>query len=1144
MKRSAISPPLTPNSPSALTLRKFLLLDSKKKNEMSVPGTFKKLEKKESEKKNLCETEGCNGLGNILSNRKFHRCKRYCPNRERSEDKFVTKEISNEEIQVSEITNSLDNDKRVLQVPDIKTQEPKQQTPIKVNETKSDEMHKFVETVRNDEKYNDEITNSLDKDNSSLIRCSPSCEIDKKNLEYQNSKLTNELIDFEQIMEKIKIFIEECSILRTEANIAFKKIETRSKFGHFEQEIDSFMSILNQNKILSDGVCFEYIAGVKEFFEDLDKSYDEASLKLNNIHSLEKENQKLKTNLDDLSRKNIEIERNYDDLNSDFSLNMRQIKTLTETNEILSCDSKNYLNQIASLCNSNKSLEETIIQNQKTISQLQIIIENNCDKNILLKSMESNSDVENLSKELNSKVIQIAELVNKCEKLELELESQKLEIEKMQNLLRKHEGESNFLELELKKFNQNLIEENRELNSKLKEIGDNFEKCSNEINDKRRENQSLKKDLDNQVNEQVIKEELINKLKKELELIKEKSLIVDGSGKSIMSEECKKYIYFELNEEKEEALKKLKRTGEELVEKENELKKTLDNFKRTQLELSTIQNLNINLAQELEQYKNQLINSKKNENKWIDFVELVEENKRLNEKINLLENKLAFSESELSIRSNELYAVNKKLEILNIEFSISQTSLGNLKTELVRITEENIDYFNKNLKMDMLKTQILEEKSILNEKLLNLNSIIENNKKENEYTEKENQSIIEELFQEVETLQTSTLKVEATKLNEINLKRRGRQCPVPGCDSKGNKISGRLTHFSISNCPNSSKFMKDNSNNNEKKDEILKGKMKELEEINFKLEQDLLTERNKKFFFQDFEKQSNQKEITEQNFECIVDNFEAQKKNEIENLRFFFENEYEQLKSKNMVLLDEKLILEMEFKKMKILSEKTIFDLQKECSEKNFQINNLEEKFRLLNGNRFFQNEEKNSFNHKQDVELNESIEGSYDYFFPKEQNSDYYSNEFDIFNRKKDRNETLNNFSSQKFESKNKSSPLLFWDKRERQFDFKNDKLLSDDFINTKFESKPFFEDRLLDTKSPSTKLNLRIENFKRFLSKCPTNFMNAYPHIGYFKKEGQFYGEKVYLGPKNGVFYLNSNGNKSWLSPEQKLYEVDYII
>ena len=112
-------------------------------------------------------------------------------------------------------------------------------------------MHKFVETVRNDEKYNDEITNSLDKDNSSLIRCSPSCEIDKKNLEYQNSNLTNELIDFEQIMEKIKIFIEECSILRTEANIAFKKIETISKFGHFEQEIDSFMSILNQNKILS-----------------------------------------------------------------------------------------------------------------------------------------------------------------------------------------------------------------------------------------------------------------------------------------------------------------------------------------------------------------------------------------------------------------------------------------------------------------------------------------------------------------------------------------------------------------------------------------------------------------------------------------------------------------------------------------------------------------------------------------------------------------------------------------------------------------------------------------------------------------------------------------------------------------------------
>ena len=71
-----------------------------------------------------CETEGCNGLGNILSNRKFHRCKRYCPNRERSEDKIVKKEISNEEIQVSEITNSLDNDKRVLQVPDIKTQEP------------------------------------------------------------------------------------------------------------------------------------------------------------------------------------------------------------------------------------------------------------------------------------------------------------------------------------------------------------------------------------------------------------------------------------------------------------------------------------------------------------------------------------------------------------------------------------------------------------------------------------------------------------------------------------------------------------------------------------------------------------------------------------------------------------------------------------------------------------------------------------------------------------------------------------------------------------------------------------------------------------------------------------------------------------
>ncbi|CAF0909173.1 unnamed protein product [Brachionus calyciflorus] len=219
--------------------------------------------------------------------------------------------------------------------------------------------------------------------------------------------------------------------------------------------------------------------------------------------------------------------------------------------------------------------------------------------------------------------------------------------------------------------------------------------------------------------------------------------------------------------------------------------------------------------------------------------------------------------------------------------------------------------------------------------------------------------------------------------NEIKTNRKKRVCPVPGCDSKGNTISGRSNHFSINNCPLAksklgflSKTQMESSN-----DQILNAKIENLEKRNFDLDQDLITAKNELVFFK---------------------------------------------------------------------------------AKKNF-----------------------------------------------KRKKYDDYSGFID------------QNFNKNPF----------FPDKNYQEKDnyFVNDHNLREVNLNFKIALEDLYD---------------RFENFRRKYYSINKYNVDENPLIGLFRSDGQANGSSVFLGPNNGVFYINASENKSWLTPYQKLFSVEYIF
>ena len=89
-------------------------------------------------------------------------------------------------------------------------------------------------------------------------------------------------------------------------------------------------------------------------------------------------------------------------------------------------------------------------------------------------------------------------------------------------------------------------------------------------------------------------------------------------------------------------------------------------------------------------------------------------------------------------------------------------------------------------------------------------------------------------------------------------------------------------------------------------------------------------------------------------------------------------------------------------------------------------------------------------------------------------------------------------------------------------------------------FGKKPY-DDYI--TNCDNLKNEIRIRNIKNNLHFNETEqniFTEKNIKLGYYSKPGINFGREIFLGPQDGIFLMNQNNNKSYISDENKKYIV----
>ena len=79
--------------------------------------------------------------------------------------------------------------------------------------------------------------------------------------------------------------------------------------------------------------------------------------------------------------------------------------------------------------------------------------------------------------------------------------------------------------------------------------------------------------------------------------------------------------------------------------------------------------------------------------------------------------------------------------------------------------------------------------------------------------------------------------------------------------------------------------------------------------------------------------------------------------------------------------------------------------------------------------------------------------------------------------------------------------------------------------------------------TNCDNLKNEIRIRNIKNNLHFNETEqniFTEKNIKLGYYSKPGINFGREIFLGPQDGIFFMNQNNNKSYISDENKKYIV----
>ncbi|CAF0813534.1 unnamed protein product [Brachionus calyciflorus] len=1130
-KERKVDPEITIDEIQSLTKkkeRKIVVKKSTKKGGKTV-GVFRR-----------CPTIGCNGEGSLDIKRKSHRSLKNCPNKvnliiHKSKKKHQVDIINKKTLSQSfndkitkpsePITSILNlnmqfknfiKENLFFEIKNLSTQKH-----LYSNNRFLEYLITFFYQKRSE---NTQIQDVIAQNTKRIDTLLSQNAYLKKEIEVSNNRIEEfkQLInekdkdkkDLEDILKNLQNFIETC---RNLSNKYLSK-EEKSRSKSLTDEIDNFFAILQENsslkeqnstleiniqllkeelekkklhnennemiQILSSKVT-DLNASFKEIYEEFDSKEDELEETKQQMKILKKENEYLNEKMKNLDKQllpeNEISDKNFVNFENKIVGLKEKCKNLTQRLE-----NKDLI--IQSLENQNTISSRTLIDNQRLINELQVKYESASEHKIIEMRMNNNNQVELLSSEIAKKVSEISQLVEEREKLEIEnielkksLEIEKIESVRLSNSIEFFENLKN----DYKKKYEKLINSNC-LNSELEKL-----RAESTLNAELRANLQAELNVKNQENQ-----------KFQVEIMGLKNQV----------------NYIDLKNQ--ELTKNLNNSQNILIQRQDEI---VDLGKNLDEKNSNIDKLT-NEILDLNKFKSNFQKDVKSSDELVNC--LNSELEKLRAESTLNAELRANLQAELNVKNQE----NQKfqVEIMGLENQVNFFDTKNQElTKNLKISQSN----NINLLVESTKKidVLVKNSNFLQQKVKDLNASIDLTENLNETLKKkdvDNENLLSDLYNELDFLDGET------EQTVVNSKSRKRTCPTFGCDGNGSIHKARSRHFTLGSCPN-------RINTPPKKPNFDVVVANELKDQIYDLEQKLLEETNKNTvgfsksnqfsndgLFYAVENENLRNELAEKKSEVVSLKLEIDKINlfvsDISQQNKFYQEKlrcYEEIISKNETLLNhlqQKVnSLNPDLVNMELVSKdneiQNLILINRKITEETYELRRKLEKFSADMMNMKLLNEKNDTLIQTKNLRIRELEE--------------YLKSTEALSNEEYSKN---NLFGENHL--KNQKSYFFEDPETERHFDFKPQ---PKSLRTSPYPSKNLFSTRSVKNRISDLKSRLHEQKVQNELNEL---------FVGNLRSSGCANGNPCYLGPEDGIYYYNSNGNKSWLSLEQKLKDLKY--
>jgi chromosome segregation ATPase len=513
-------------------------------------------------------------------------------------------------------------------------------------------------------------------------------EINTKNENFGNANINNNLTDLDK---NDNTYINQSNI-SSMANSDYIREkdeqinELKTKIDYYEEENNELKSLIN------------------DFKRDKKKLLDEKNSLINQYNE---QIQKLKTEKEDIEMQYINLEQNMNSLESNKSNIDKKVLDMKNQSDKqikeLSQQLKNLSNIKLQLENENKIKEEKILTLERQNKELEMNYKkqmNEMDNNF---SSEKNNAVSNYKEQMKLKDEEISKLNIKIKSLEENNQSLNEIIEATKKENRENNG--NNVTENMSKLLEQISEKDKKIFNLQKELNELNAKINNDLNNKDTQNMLStfnEKDLKNKINElqNVINEkdnELID-LRTKYDTLKYESTKfktkVDYNDEEQFSDNNNEVFINQIKEiqktykereekllsEKNEEIRKLKLRNKDLFRES-----VLDNNSGVDItkyvnEINRLKNINTNLEEDLNYYKE--LNTR--------FVE-VEKKSTLFETENAqLKNLLHQKNNEIDNMQKKEKELDEKNKILEQQLVASKDNMGNLLNDLAEAESNNI----------------------------------------------------------------------------------------------------------------------------------------------------------------------------------------------------------------------------------------------------------------------------------------------------------------------------------------------------------------------------------------------------------------------------------------------------------------------